>query len=191
MSEAERRLRDAFTEGAAHAPSDDGMLAAVHHRVRRRRTTRLAVAAGVAVLGLAGGAVYVAENGPPDMTATAVGAAQRPGAAIGVVGSWEPVSVTGFSGSLLTPRSQAPWITLTGDGRWSASDGCNTTSGRYKAGGDQFAATTEGPSTLIGCANVPNAHVLTHAATYAVRGEELIFYGTDGAELGTYRRVAN
>ncbi|SER36778.1 META domain-containing protein [Actinokineospora terrae] len=188
MNEAERRLRDAFTEGAAYAPTGDGMLAAVHHRVRRRRTARLAVAAGVAVIALVGGLVFAAARGRQEMATSTAGAAQMP-AFPGVVGEWEPVSLVGFTGSIDTPRREPPLVRFTDDGHWEASDGCNGSAGRYHADNGVFSATTDGPSTLIGCANVPNTSVLTKATSYALRGDELVFTMDGPIVLGTYRRV--
>ncbi|MCP2267546.1 Heat shock protein HslJ [Actinokineospora diospyrosa] len=185
MDEVERRLRSTFTEQAAAVAGED-LLFAVHQRLRRRRVTRLVSAAAVVLLALIGGGVAL-RVGTESTTSTAAGAIAPPAA--GLTGTWEPVSIVGDSQAQPALRPQPPLIRFAPDGRWTASDGCNASQGRYTAGGTSFTATPEGGTTYIACANVPNQAVLTAAATYQLQGDNLTFYDAAGKALGTYRRA--
>jgi heat shock protein HslJ len=73
--------------------------------------------------------------------------------------------------------------TLHDDGTYSASDGCNGTTGRWEADADGLVA-TGGSSTLIGCDNVDVAHWLSTATTAGFDGATLVLVDKDGHELG-------
>ncbi|MGZ6907101.1 MAG: META domain-containing protein [Acidimicrobiia bacterium] len=111
----------------------------------------------------------------------------RPAATL--VGTWTPVVVAGYAESLSGSRwPEPPQLRFTRT-TWSGSDGCNGEYGTYTLGrGGRFGATA-GPTTKIGCSNVPNVGVLlraTHARV--VRGHTLVFTSRSGSILGRYDR---
>jgi heat shock protein HslJ len=114
-----------------------------------------------------------------------------PGAlATALVGSWRPVKIAGYRVPARYPDAMTyAAITFQSDGNWRASDGCNMAHGSYVVGSGGRISVTNGPVTLIGCANVPNADVLSRAGTVQVVGPRLTFRSGTGAVLGTYQRV--
>ncbi|MBM7776392.1 heat shock protein HslJ [Actinokineospora baliensis] len=184
VDETEQRLRATFAERADGVGGED-LLLAVHRRLRRRRTARLTTAAVVVAVALVGGVIALRDTAGTT-SSTAAGGAPMPAA--GVTGTWEPLFVVGDSQAL---RPKPPLIHFGPDGRWTASDGCNDSQGRYTTGGPSFTATPEGGTTYIACDNVPNQAVLTKATTFTLRGDQLTFYDAAGQELGTYRRTGS
>lgn len=110
--------------------------------------------------------------------------------ATAVIGTWRPVRIAGFQPRPGYPDAlaQAP-VTFDGSGAWRASDGCNQSSGAYVLGAGGRISVTVGPSTLIGCANVPNATALSRAATLQVVGDRLTLRSATGLVLAVYTRV--
>jgi heat shock protein HslJ len=73
-----------------------------------------------------------------------------------------------------------PAVTLNADGTWTGSDGCNKLMGTWDVIDDGLFTATSGPTTLIGCRNVPYGAMLTGAARAAVVGGLLTFYDAAG-----------
>ncbi|MEU3456126.1 hypothetical protein ABZ671_21405 [Micromonospora sp. NPDC006766] len=84
--------------------------------------------------------------------------------------------------------SQAPHVELRDDGEWRGSDGCNGQSGRWVAGPDGALLATAGPSTLIGCDNVPVGSWLSAACRAGLDGQVLVLFDAQGKETGRLRR---
>jgi len=109
-----------------------------------------------------------------------------------VAGTWRPVMVTGYELPAEYPDGfRTATITFNGAGRWMGSDGCNGLSGTYGFHGDGELEATVGPSTLIGCANVPNAQVLVSATRARLNGSELTLLDNRGQVLARYERVVS
>jgi heat shock protein HslJ len=107
-----------------------------------------------------------------------------------VAGTWRPVVLTGYELPSAYPDGfQAATITFNGSGGWQGSDGCNRLNGTYVFHGDGRLEATVGPSTLIGCANVPNGAVLAAAAQARLDAGQLILLDHRDRVLGRYERV--
>jgi heat shock protein HslJ len=107
-----------------------------------------------------------------------------------VAGTWRPVTITGYELPSAYPDAfQTATITFNGAGGWMGSDGCNRLTGTYVFHGDGRLEATAGPSTLIGCANVPNGSVLAAAVQARLKGAELTLLDKRGAVLARYERV--
>jgi heat shock protein HslJ len=107
-----------------------------------------------------------------------------------VAGTWRPVMITGYEPPPEYPDGfRTATITFNGAGGWLGSDGCNRLSGTYVFHGDGRLRATVGPSTLIGCANVPNGSVLAAAVQARLKGAELTLLDKRGAVLARYERV--
>jgi heat shock protein HslJ len=110
--------------------------------------------------------------------------------ATALVGTWRPLEIAGYRVPAAYPDAMTyAAITFLSDGNWRASDGCNMTHGSYVLDSGGRISVTSGPTTLIGCANVPNAEVLSRARTVQVVGDRLTLRSTPGATLATYQRV--
>jgi hypothetical protein len=103
----------------------------------------------------------------------------RPDTGAGLVGTWLPAD--GQAGG-------RAFVTLETDGTWTGSDGCNGTKGTWRSGPDGEFAATSGPSTKIGCENVPIASWLADATSAELDGGTLVLRDASGAE--TARLVA-
>ena len=120
--------------------------------------------AGLLALLLAGVGIAHAEPGGP-----------RPATGADLVGSWMPAD--GQAGG-------RAFVALDAGGHWTGSDGCNNTKGTWRSGsGVEFAATS-GPTTRIGCENVPIAGWLADATHAEVDGDTLVLRDATGAETG-------
>ncbi|RKR20693.1 META domain-containing protein [Arthrobacter oryzae] len=99
-------------------------------------------------------------------------------------------AVTGCSGPALksfagswgqTVKGQ-PNLTITDDGSFQGTDGCNRLTGKGSISGDSF---DFGPiaSTMMACSNVDTW--LSQAHTAKVNGTVLVVYGNSGNQIGT------
>jgi len=102
-----------------------------------------------------------------------------------LVGAWVATGPRpSTSGMQHTPAG----ATLRDDGTYSATDGCNGTSGRWEADADGLVV-TGGFSTLVGCDNVDVPHWLSTATTAGFDGATLVLVDKDGHELGRLARA--
>ena len=107
-----------------------------------------------------------------------------------VAGTWRPVMVADYELPGEYPDGfQRATITFNGAGGWMGSDGCNQLSGTYRFHGDGQLEATVGPSTLIGCANVPNGQVLASATQAQLDEPTLTLLDKRGQVLARYERV--
>jgi hypothetical protein len=104
-----------------------------------------------------------------------------PAAPDALVGRWTPVR---------TPEGapQRALVELRGDGGWTASDGCNGTSGRWVVGPRGALLAVAGPATLIGCDGVNVAWWLSTARRAGLDGSILVLLDAHGAETGRLQR---
>lgn len=127
---------------------------------------------------------HALDQGAPQLTpelAAYVGVpAPLPSAASPVddlVGRWLPTD--------RTEASKAADLEFDANGVWSASDGCNGSSGRWVAGPDGLLLTTLGGMTLMGCENSSVIQWIGATARAGLVGEDLVLFDQDGNELGT------
>jgi hypothetical protein len=99
----------------------------------------------------------------------------EPATAETVIGRWLPIG---------QGEGTEAFIEFTADGRYSASDGCNGSQGRWAAGPDGEWLATAGPTTLIACDGAPTAFWAATARHAGFDGSDLVFVDVAGAELG-------
>jgi heat shock protein HslJ len=92
-----------------------------------------------------------------------------------LVGSWLPAD--GQAGG-------RAFVALEAGGRWTGSDGCNNTRGTWHSGPEGEFAASSGPTTRIGCENVPLATWLADATRAGLEGDTLVLRDATGAETG-------
>jgi hypothetical protein len=92
-----------------------------------------------------------------------------------LLGRWGPI------GGSSAP--QPPYLEIVEDGSWSASDGCNGSTGRWSAGADGSVVAVSGPSTEIGCDNLDTAGAFAGSSRAALDGETLVLIDSAGKEL--------
>jgi hypothetical protein len=124
---------------------------------------------------------------PPVVTAEtrerlAVAAAALPGSlepatSAALLGRWRPEG-----------RDVGAFAEFRAGGVWEGNDGCNGQGGRWSAGPDGSMLAVTGPSTLIGCENVPVAAWLARARRAGFDGEVLVLLDAEGRELGRLTR---
>lgn len=100
-----------------------------------------------------------------------------------LVGRWTPLRP---EGPAVPPEAH---VAFAADGAWTGSDGCNGTAGRWAVGEGGLLLSTHGPSTEIGCDNVPVGGMLREARAAALDGDELVLLAPDGAETGRFLRA--
>ncbi|MGY0005411.1 META domain-containing protein [Micromonospora sp. I033] len=113
--------------------------------------------------------------------AAALPAGLTPAGRSALLGRWVPVG----------PRPPDPtpaYVDLRADGAWRGSDGCNGQGGRWVAGAEGALLATAGPSTAIGCENVPVAAWLSGASRAGLDGDVLVLVNAQGRETGRLRR---
>ncbi|HLU56054.1 MAG TPA: META domain-containing protein [Pseudonocardia sp.] len=98
----------------------------------------------------------------------------------GLVGRWLPADGA---------AAGRAFVEFAADGTWTGSDGCNRTRGTWELGPDGGFAATAGPSTMIGCENVPIARWLADAARAEFDGATLVLRDAGGAETGRLVRA--
>jgi heat shock protein HslJ len=109
-----------------------------------------------------------------------------------VAGTWRPVMIAGYELPAEYPDGfRTATITFNGSGRWLGSDGCNRLAGTYRFHADGGLETTVGPTTMIGCANVPNGEVLASATRARLDAAELTLLSRSGQVLARYERVVS
>jgi hypothetical protein len=150
--------------------------------------------AGAAVARLLPGAQ---PSPPPDVTASEVAppevdrdarrafppvaplpAALTPAARDMLIGKWLPAR-----------GSRAAYVEFLAGGAWRGSDGCNGQGGRWVAGPTGALLATGGPSTDIGCDNVPVGAWMAAAWRAGLDGETLVLLDAGAQELGRLRRA--
>ncbi|WP_226759655.1 META domain-containing protein [Arthrobacter sp. SO3] len=91
-------------------------------------------------------------------------------------------AVTSFAGGWGQTGSGQPNLTITDDGSFQGTDGCNRLTGKGSISGDVFGF---GPiaSTSMACSDVDTW--LSHADTAKVDGSVLVVYERGGAKIGT------
>ncbi|KAA1013826.1 META domain-containing protein [Pseudonocardia sp. EV170527-09] len=132
------------------------------------RTTALAALAAVLVLSGCGAAGD--PGGDPD------GAADRDGPRVAAASDLTGVRWLPADG---TAQGRA-FAEFAPDGTWTGSDGCNGQSGEWTLGGDGALRATAGPSTLIGCENVPVARWVSGAVRVETDGDALLLHPAAG-----------
>ncbi|GLY28799.1 META domain-containing protein [Kineosporia sp. NBRC 101731] len=106
-----------------------------------------------------------------------------------ILGTWYPWDIPsyvppGFDADSFPEAT----VTFKDDGTWTGSDGCNGQGGDYEITADgAFSAGEPGPSTRMGCANVPNATVL-HSSTKAAVENGMLVLSANGTTTGRYLR---
>jgi hypothetical protein len=85
-------------------------------------------------------------------------------------------------------RTTKAYAEFQAGGRWQGSDGCNGTGGSWVTGPGGSLLAVAGPSTLIGCANVPIGSWLNFGRRAGFDGETLVLLDIDGKELGRLNR---
>jgi hypothetical protein len=76
-----------------------------------------------------------------------------------------------------------PYLEFESERRWTASDGCNGSSGRYILGAGGLLAATSSASTLVACEGAPTGFWMYQAALAGLDGEELVLLDRAGAEV--------
>lgn len=95
-------------------------------------------------------------------------------------GRWAPLD---------RPESSTAHVDFDAHGSWIGSDGCNQLGGRWRAGSGGGFLATGGPSTLIGCENVPVQDRLTSASRAGFDGDVLVLVNRQGKVEGRFRRL--
>lgn len=95
-----------------------------------------------------------------------------------LLGRWRPLDA---------PAGSDAHAHLHADQTWTGSDGCNGLGGRWRSGPDAAFLATGGPSTEIGCENLPVEQMLTRAARAGFDGDVLVLVDRHGAPLGRFR----
>jgi len=109
---------------------------------------------------------------------------------IPIVGTWRPVSITGYHGPLADPPLlRAPFLRFDDRGEWTGSDSCDILSGLYRVGSDgSFQLVELGPKA--GCEpNRPSFGLPATAVRVELSNGRLTFFARDGAELAQYERA--
>ncbi|MBB6378962.1 heat shock protein HslJ [Pseudonocardia eucalypti] len=107
----------------------------------------------------------------------------EPAGANQLIGRWVPADGAGAH------DPKPAFVEFAPDGRWTGSDGCNAQRGRWRAGPDGTLWATAGPSTKIGCSNVPVAAWLVDASRAALDGGTLVLLAADGREHARLTRA--
>ena len=108
-----------------------------------------------------------------DVVAAPLPAGLTPATTATLLGRWQPDG--GDVGA---------YVEFQDDGQWRGSDGCNGQGGRWSAGPDGSFLAVAGPSTLIGCANVPVAGWMGEARRAGFDGTTLVLLDGAGKDLG-------
>lgn len=79
-------------------------------------------------------------------------------------------------------------VEFAADGRYTGSDGCNGSMGRWVLGSAGELLTTSGPSTLMWCEGAPVPQWVGQAKRAGLDGANLVLFDIDGEELGRLAR---
>lgn len=85
------------------------------------------------------------------------------------------------------PRHMA-YLSIKADGSWSGSDGCNGYYGRWAAGASGRLVVVAGPTTLVGCNNVPVGYWFQLSVVAGFQGHTLVLVDENGHVTGQLRR---
>lgn len=96
-----------------------------------------------------------------------------------VLGRWVP------SGS---PVPNDPFVQLSDDGTWTASDGCNRVVGRWAVDAGGRIVVVGGAATAMGCDGAPLPGLLVTARRAAVSGGDLLLFDGEGAQVARLTR---
>jgi heat shock protein HslJ len=136
----------------------------------------LAAAVGIAIPLFAGGST----TQPPASTANGL---------YGVRWTWSAASISG--GPTLPPTfdlARTPWLRIGRDGRYQASDGCNSTGGLVQVRGNRIVF-NPGATTLVGCigplgkVSAGIDHVLRGEVTWRIVCNTLMITNRNGDEV--------
>lgn len=92
-----------------------------------------------------------------------------------LVGTW----VTGET----YPSPNEPFLTITEDGTWTGSDGCNDVQGTWSLEPGGTLTTEAGPSTLMYCGGAALPTFMANAKTAVINDGALTLFGEDGKSL--------
>lgn len=109
------------------------------------------------------------------------GAADGPGAPASesdLVGSW-------VTGETYDSAPNEPYLTISDDGTWKGSDGCNGVEGEWSLASDGTLTASSGFSTLIACEGAPLPQYLTDSTAAFLDGDSLVLADGEGATLVT------
>ncbi|HTK15149.1 MAG TPA: META domain-containing protein [Acidimicrobiia bacterium] len=183
-----------------HAPvePDGELLANIRTRsrsFRRRRTMQrlTGVTAGLLVVALAGGIAWTRVDTTDNRQITlpaATSTTLSSGPALtqnAVMGKWRPVSITGY---FVGPRNKA-YISFDGRGSWSASDGCDETTGAYRIErtGIHLEAGRVTTQNVCRLDTYPDLGPILGAAKIELRNDQLMFLTSDGKEIARFVRA--
>ncbi len=101
---------------------------------------------------------------------------------------WKPLDMPATQPDRIVDESaDKAFVQFATEGYWEGSDGCNGQWGTWALHPDtgEWLATS-GVSTLMGCSNVSVAELVTGSRAVGLDGDELVFYATDGTEVGRF-----
>ncbi|MCU7728100.1 hypothetical protein ODJ79_30660 [Actinoplanes sp. KI2] len=107
-------------------------------------------------------------------------ASLTPATPAALLGQWRPVTAP-------APQPDA-YVEFRNGTRWTGSDGCNGEGGRWAVGPAGSFVATNGPSTAVGCNNVPVGGWLDSARRVGLDGTVLVLLDSAGNECGRLRR---
>ena len=124
---------------------------------------------------------------PPTRADPAPSATGQRAGRLALVGRWDPIPTAAPTARTWGTR---PFLEFATDGTWEGSDGCNGYSGRWSIDAAGDFASTQLPSTLLGCEPIEVGGWVRETRTVEVTGELLVLRGERQVPLGTLRRVA-
>jgi heat shock protein HslJ len=108
---------------------------------------------------------------------------------IAIVGTWRPISVTGYHGPLTDPPlTEAPMLRLDNRGEWTGNDSCNDFGGSYQLRSGGTFHLVERVTTKVLCRRSTPGPPTTAVRAELLNGR-LTFFGRDGHELAQYQRA--
>jgi heat shock protein HslJ len=196
-TDLELEIRATLQAAGESVPVAHGVADRAVRPVRQRRVW-LAAGAGVLVMGAVSVALAVLgptnDDGGVVSTPSPVPSVAQPLPAA-LIGTWKPVAIAGVDPAVLTPErvQRALWTFQAGGGSYVAGDGCSTTNmviaGTYRAETDGAISDPNGPVKLpmICDSGAPQVS----AVRFAIDGNALTFYGSNGDQVATYEKTAS